>query len=82
MVLIALAGGLSALFMPPPTANADQLQVVISRVMTSNPSACYSVRGKYYDWLELMNISAEPVNLDGWKLTDKGDLRGPSPSGT
>ena len=57
-------------------ASAYAPQVVISRVMTSNPSACYSLRGKYYDWLELQNISGEPVNLAGWRLTDAGDLRG------
>lgn len=75
---IAAAMGLlacAAVFMLPSRINDGRLPVVISRLMTSNPAACYSVDGEYYDWIELMNISDAPVNLAGWKLTDSGDLR-------
>ena len=49
--------------------------LVINRVMTSNPSACFSVRGKYYDWIELVNTSDAPVSLEGWRLGDGLDQR-------
>jgi len=26
------------------------------------------------EWIELYNTSAEPVALDGWRLTDEGDI--------
>ena len=51
------------------------LPVVISGVMSSNPSVCYPVDGSYYDWIELTNTSDGAVDLTGWKLTDSKDLR-------
>lgn len=76
---IAAAMGLlawaAAFLLPAGLGASDALPVVIHRLMTSNPAACYSVDGEYYDWIELMNISQSPVNLRGWKLTDSGDLR-------
>ena len=53
-----------------------QSPVVVRRVMTSNPSACFSVGGRYYDWLELINLSDTPVSLEGWRLADTVDQRG------
>ena len=50
--------------------------VVIRRVMSANPSACYPVNGQYYDWLELENRGDDAVNLRGWMLADRIDLRG------
>ena len=76
---IAAAMGLlscAALFLrPAELADRYELPVVINRLMTSNPAACYSVDGEYYDWIELLNVSDGPVNLAGWKLTDDSDLR-------
>ena len=72
MALLALAATRVAPAQRGPEAS---LPVVISRVMTSNPSACYSVDGEYYDWLELQNISERPVSLRGWRLTKSGDIR-------
>ena len=76
---IAAAMGLlacAAVFALPDELNDGYvLPVVVSRLMTSNPAACYSVDGEYYDWLELQNIGEKPVNLRGWKLTDDSDLR-------
>ena len=62
--------------LPGQDAPGEAGSVVIDRVMTSNPSACYSVKGKYYDWIELRNISGEPVDLKDWRLSDSLDLRG------
>lgn len=59
-----------------PSVGDDESPVVIRRVMSSNPSACYSVKGRYYDWLELVNATDAPVSLRGWKLADTLDLRG------
>lgn len=78
--ILALAGlllsvGWLGFFMPGTSANGDLPDVVIRRVMTSNPQVCYPVEGEYYDWIELQNISDHPVDLRGFKLTDTGDLR-------
>ena len=78
LCIVAAMGLLATIgvFLLPSGLGDDQaLPVVIHRLMTSNPAACYSVDGEYYDWIELMNVSAAPVNLRGWKLTDGADLR-------
>ena len=75
MLAVALLAWLGVLISDRQAA-ADDAEVAITRVMTSNPSACYSVDGQYYDWLELTNISDAAVNLRGWRLTDAGDIRG------
>ena len=72
---LALIAALATWLAPAGDAGDAALPVVVSRVMTSNPSACYSVDGAYYDWVELQNISPEAVNLKGWRLTDSGDIR-------
>ena len=75
---IAAAMGLlacAAAFLLPSGADDAQLPVVINRVMTSNPAACFSVDGEYYDWIELENVSGAPVDLKGWKITDEADIR-------
>ena len=73
--LMALAA-LGAVYIAPMVEpKAEALPIAISRVMTSNPSACFSVDGAYYDWLELENLSDGAVNLEGWRLTKSGDLR-------
>ncbi len=73
-VLAAAAWGADSFL---PTGGADDVAspVVINRVMTSNPSACFCVKGKYYDWIELLNISDVEVDLTGWKLSDTLDQR-------
>ena len=43
--------------------------------MTSNPNTCLPVGGEYLDWVELVNLSGEPVNLKGWRLTSGLDVR-------
>lgn len=77
IVLAAMALALCAAgFLAPAGREDAPLPVVIQAVMSANPSLCYSVEGSYYDWIALKNTSDEAVNLNGWRLTDAGDLRG------
>ncbi|MBN2487352.1 MAG: CotH kinase family protein [Bacteroidales bacterium] len=48
-------------------------QVVINEVQTSNVSTLADEFNEYPDWLELLNVSSNAVNLDGWYLSDKRD---------
>ena len=73
--VIALLAWAGMAIAPPDGAGAPS-PVVIDRVMTSNPSACYSVHGEYYDWVELRNVSGGDVSLAGWRLGDTVDQRG------
>ena len=45
-------------------------QVLITEFMATNTRTLADEDGQYPDWLELYNPGAEPVNLDGWFLTD------------
>lgn len=74
-VALGLAAWAAACLLPGGADDDASLPVVIDRLMSSNPAACYSVDGEYYDWIELMNLSDAPVSMAGWKLTDSGDLR-------
>ena len=44
--------------------------VVISELMAVNTRTLADENGEFSDWLELKNVSAAPVNLEGWHLTD------------
>jgi len=80
--LFALAAIIAALawagvaLTPADGARDAASPVVINRVMTSNPAACFSVGGEYYDWVELLNVSGGAVSLAGWRLGDTVDQRG------
>ena len=76
VTVIAALAWAGAVFISPDVGRGEDSAVVIDRVMTSNPSACYSVHGEYYDWVELRNISGETVSLSGWRLGDTVDQRG------
>ena len=59
-----------------PVGIAERLpDVIISQVMTGNPSLCLSVEDVYYDWLELKNTTEDTVSLKDWILSDHADLR-------
>jgi len=45
--------------------------VVISEFMASNDLAILDGDGNSSDWIELYNPTAEPVDLEGWFLTDE-----------
>jgi hypothetical protein len=46
--------------------------VVISEFLAAqlNPAGLVDEDGQLQDWIELHNVSAVPVNLEGWSLTD------------
>lgn len=47
----------------------------ILRVMTSNDNTCMPLDGEYLDWVEVANLSAQPVDLKGWRLYSGIDVR-------
>lgn len=44
--------------------------VVLSEIMASNASTIRAADGMYYDYIEIMNRSAQAVDLAGWYLSD------------
>lgn len=42
----------------------------INEVMASNGSTIADEDGGYEDWIELANLGTEPLDLDGWGLSD------------
>ncbi len=56
-------------------AHADS-PVIITEFMASNTRTLADEDGTYSDWIELQNVSADSVDLNGWFLTDDpGSLR-------
>lgn len=49
------------------------VNVVISEILTKNELGITDEDGVPADWIELYNAGAEPVNLEGWFLSDKAD---------
>ena len=76
-VLIGLLA-MAALVLMPARGGAAAMDspVVFNQVMTNNPDICRPVDERYYDWLELLNTTGESVNLAGWRLFNRLDLRG------
>ncbi len=49
--------------------------LAITEVMPSNSKYLLQSDGHYYDWVELTNVSDEPIDLSGYSLSnDAGDL--------
>jgi hypothetical protein len=48
--------------------------VLISEVMTSNAITLTDNTGAYSDWVEVVNVSAADVNLNGFGLSDRPDV--------
>ena len=44
--------------------------VRINEFMANNATGLLDDFGEYSDWIELYNVSAQPVNLQNWSLTD------------
>lgn len=47
--------------------------VIISEFMAANEKTLRDDDGDYEDWIELQNLTDEPVELSGWHLTDEPD---------
>lgn len=55
------------------TADTQTPSVVINEFLASNGAILADEDGDYEDWIELYNPTAEPINLDGYTLTDEPD---------
>ncbi|MBL7828750.1 MAG: lamin tail domain-containing protein, partial [Saprospiraceae bacterium] len=65
-------------------SSAGAAQILINEFLASNASVnSDNEYGAFSDWVELYNPGSNPVNLDGWHLSDSGDpLKWAFPSGT
>lgn len=52
---------------------SKEVAVVINELMAANTSSIVDPQGEHEDWLELHNITDNPVELTGMYLTDKVD---------
>lgn len=58
---------------PAPTVDFDDEDVWklrISEIMTKNRATIAAPDGSFHDWVELQNVSDEPLSLEGWALSD------------
>ena len=59
----------------PPTAPPDYTgKLRISEVMVKNRASLADEKGDFPDWIELENLSAEPLDLAGCGLSDRAPL--------
>ena len=60
---------------PEPTPYVDYRgQLQISELMAKNRASLVDSEGKFGDWIEITNISAAPVSLAGWALSDSAGI--------
>jgi hypothetical protein len=52
------------------TGAATDSPVVINELMASNTRTLADPQGQFDDWIELRNLTSEPVDLSGWFLSD------------
>ena len=55
--------------------SVQRAEPVITEFMASNSRTLADDDGVYSDWVEIFNPDAEPVDLDGWFLTDSASAR-------
>ena len=60
---------------PPAQNGAQQLSIVISEVMSRNESYP-DAQGQFWDYIELYNPAGSPIDISGYKLSDKPDELG------
>jgi hypothetical protein len=58
------------------TAAQERYAIIINELMI-DPSPVVGLPG--FEWLELRNVSADPVNLKGWRIGDTSRWSGPFP---
>ena len=64
-LLVPVRAGSYRLETPPPPAG-----LIISEFMAENASGIKDDDGDRSDWIELLNLGSDVVNLAGWSLTD------------
>jgi len=57
-----------------PNSALPSVTVIINEVMAENLSAV-NHEGTYPDWIELLNPTANPIDLTSWSLSDDGNER-------
>lgn len=57
----------------PTTAVFSQSDIIISEILASNDAALLDQDGDSSDWLEIYNSGTDPMNLEGWFLSDRAD---------
>jgi len=67
---------LVALLLPVWLAAQNRYEVVIDEIM-ADPSPVIGLPDN--EWVELKNTSANPINLQGWRIGDAGGKSGPMP---
>lgn len=68
--LISILSLLPFLCILVPAVAQDLPPVVISEFMSSNSVTIIDEDGEFSDWIEIRNISDNPVDIEGWGLTD------------
>lgn len=48
-------------------------KLIISEFMASNQQTLLDEDGEAADWIEVRNVDSQPVNLNGWSLTDDAE---------
>ncbi len=54
-------------------SSVSEADIVINEVLSSNSGSAQAFDGRYYDWVELYNLTADTVSLDGYYLSDDID---------
>ena len=72
-IALFLAGLILLLMCGIQNESEDVSCIKITEVCSNNDTIIYDDRGRYFDYIELHNDSENPVDLDGWCLTDSPD---------
>lgn len=56
------------------SVNAPDVDCVLTEVLTRNKCTAAGASGVFYDYIEIHNITAEPINLKGWMLSEDSTL--------
>jgi hypothetical protein len=67
------------LLIPCVSVGQDRYSVIINEIM-ADPSPAVSLPN--IEWIELKNVSANSINLQGWRIADQTGVSGPIPSFT
>jgi hypothetical protein len=65
------------LLIPCISVGQDRYSVIINEIM-ADPSPVVSLPN--FEWIEIKNVSATPINLQGWRIADQTGVSGPMPS--